>query len=330
MTKKSIVLSDVNENSPLKAVLTLEKKDDIRGSVRFYNLPFELKSLLTLGFYVDGEVIKSGLTEKGNSYYTFFLTKDIIDKKFSCAIISFKDAEPKPLLYGSSDGREEDIYASIINELSAEKSAAKVQKVLDDYGVDFDDEEKAEIEKEIDECMEENKCVNCFYKKEFYNLKKEKEEIFQKKVEKNAFFDEKNNEKSEVIDENNDNAITKNDDMEEKNEEAFYWRLKPQIDKLFANNPIEKNLEQIIPSSKFVKVEYEDDGDFYVFGLLYEGDDIKYVCYGVPAIYEEVPPKELGGYPVFLPLDKNNEKGFGYWLTYQDAETGEPIKAVME
>ena len=86
----------------------------------------------------------------------------------------------------------------------------------------------------------------------------------------------------------------------------------------------------MIPASKWVKVEYEDDGDFYVFGLLYEGEKIKYVCYGVPAIYEDEPPQELTGYPIFLPLDKNNLKGFGYWLTYQDAETGEPVKAIIE
>ena len=106
------------------------------------------------------------------------------------------------------------------------------------------------------------------------------------------------------------------------------WRRK--IDKLFENNPIEKNLEEIFPNSKFVKIEYEDDGDFYVFGLLYEGEKIKYVCYGIPAVYEEEPPKELSGYPIFVPLDKEKAGGFGYWLTYQDAETGEPIKASIE
>ena len=111
----------------------------------------------------------------------------------------------------------------------------------------------------------------------------------------------------------------------------FLDRLKPQIDKMFEENPTETMLQNLIPSSKWVKVEYEDDGDFYVLGLLYDDEDnIKYVCYGVPAVFEEDPPKELSGYPIWFPLDKENSKGFGYWLTYQDASTGEPVKAIME
>lgn len=308
MMKKSIVLSDINSSSNIKAVLTLERKnDDVEGMIRFYNLPYEFEGLLTLGFYVDKEVIKSGLTKKSNSLYTFFLEKDFLNKNFSCAVIVFKDAEAKPLLYGSSEGRQEDIYANIISELSQDSTIANVKNVLDRYGVDFDAEEKKEIENAIDECMETNKCSECLYKKAFYNAQK---------VEASAEKVGEEKEKSEV-----------NIDEEKEN---FFFRLKPQIDKLFENNPIEKNLEEMIPASKWVKVEYEDDGDFYVFGLLYEGEKIKYVCYGVPAIYEDEPPQELTGYPIFLPLDKNNLKGFGYWLTYQDAETGEPVKAIIE
>ena len=87
----------------------------------------------------------------------------------------------------------------------------------------------------------------------------------------------------------------------------------------------------MIPNSKWVKVEYEDEGDFYVFGLIYDKDkNVKYVCYGVPAVYEEEPPQELSGEPIWTPIDKQNEKGFGYWLTYQDAETGEPVKIVVD
>ena len=147
MMKKSIVLSDINSSSNIKAVLTLERKnDDVEGMIRFYNLPYEFEGLLTLGFYVDKEVIKSGLTKKSNSLYTFFLEKDFLNKNFSCAVIVFKDAEAKPLLYGSSEGRQEDIYANIISELSQDSTIANVKNVLDRYGVDFDAEEKKEIE----------------------------------------------------------------------------------------------------------------------------------------------------------------------------------------
>lgn len=308
MNKRSIVLSDINGNSSVKAVLTLERKeDDIEGMIRFYNLPYEFEGLLTLGFYVENKVIKSGLTKKSNSLYTFFLSEDFIEKNFSCAVIIFKEAEAKPLLYGSTNGRQEEVYANIINELSTNSKVENVEKVLDKYGLYYDEEEQKEIDAKIDECMEENKCSKCVYKEQFFSKVQSEEKL------------------------KNDEAIEEEtEEIQAEEKDNFYFKLKPQIDKLFENNPIEKNLEEMIPSSKWVKVEYEDDGDFYVFGLLYEGDVIKYVCYGVPAIFEEEPPKELSGYPIFLPLDKNNQKGFGYWLTYQDAETGEPIKAVID
>ncbi len=308
MNKRSIVLSDINGNSSVKAVLTLERKeDDIEGMIRFYNLPYEFEGLLTLGFYVENKVIKSGLTKKSNSLYTFFLSEDFIEKNFSCAVIIFKEAEAKPLLYGSTNGRQEEVYANIINELSTNSNVENVEKVLDKYGLYYDEEEQKEIDAKIDECMEENKCSKCVYKEQFFSKVQSEEKL------------------------KNDEAIEEEtEEIQAEEKDNFYFKLKPQIDKLFENNPIEKNLEEMIPSSKWVKVEYEDDGDFYVFGLLYEGDVIKYVCYGVPAIFEEEPPKELSGYPIFLPLDKNNQKGFGYWLTYQDAETGEPIKAVID
>lgn len=308
MNKRSIVLSDINGNSSVKAVLTLERKeDDIEGMIRFYNLPYEFEGLLTLGFYVENKVIKSGLTKKSNSLYTFFLSEDFIDKNFSCAVIIFKEAEAKPLLYGSTNGRQEEVYANIINELSTNSNVENVEKVLDKYGLYYDEEEQKEIDAKIDECMEENKCSKCVYKEQFFSKVQSEEKL-----------------------KNDETIEEETEEIQAEEKDNFYFKLKPQIDKLFENNPIEKNLEEMIPSSKWVKVEYEDDGDFYVFGLLYEGDVIKYVCYGVPAIFEEEPPKELSGYPIFLPLDKNNQKGFGYWLTYQDAETGEPIKAVID
>lgn len=308
MNKRSIVLSDINGNSSVKAVLTLERKeDDIEGMIRFYNLPYEFEGLLTLGFYVENKVIKSGLTKKSNSLYTFFLSEDFIEKNFSCAVIIFKEAEAKPLLYGSTNGRQEEVYANIINELSTNSNVENVERVLDKYGLYYDEEEQKEIDAKIDECMEENKCSKCVYKEQFFSKVQSEEKL-----------------------KNDETIEEETEEIQAEEKDNFYFKLKPQIDKLFENNPIEKNLEEMIPSSKWVKVEYEDDGDFYVFGLLYEGDVIKYVCYGVPAIFEEEPPKELSGYPIFLPLDKNNQKGFGYWLTYQDAETGEPIKAVID
>ena len=64
LNKKSLVLSDVNNSSNKKAVLTIQSdNNDVSGTLRLYNFENDTR-LLTLGFYIDGKVIKSGLTKK--------------------------------------------------------------------------------------------------------------------------------------------------------------------------------------------------------------------------------------------------------------------------
>ena len=413
LSKRNMVLCDLNEKSNKRAVLALSKNgDEVEGTLRLYNFPLQIDGILTLGFYADNEVLKSGLSYKSPSFYAFKLSKNILDKRFSCAVLNVVDANVRPILYGTSEGRDEEIYANIVENLSADFSYKNAQKVLDENGVDYEKDEKQEIEAEIDKCLGD--CKNCFYKENFYNASsdnepkdgygnneienvEDKEEINPKNEEFASFvndiddkiergeeerFDDlselknieniKNHKNSEKIAENTEKndkksdfyeKIANNENICEENEgeecggtlyrmqgnvkglkeendeddenvsenyESFVSKLQPQIDKLFEKNPAETVLEEIFPSSKWVRVEYEDDGDFYVFGLIYEGEKVKYVCYGVPAVYEENPPKELTGFPIFLPLNAENKKGFGYWLTYQDAETGNPIKAVVD
>lgn len=327
MKRKSIVLSGVNGENK-KAVLSLEETGaEICGTVRLYNFEEELQGVSSLGFYFNNAVKKSGLTYKSKMLYTFFLDVKQIPNEFSCALVNFQNAEAKPILYGASDGKDDDIYATIISELRDEHTLSKTQSVLDNYGVDFEKNEKEEIEKEIDKfCHEDpSQCEHCVYKEFFYeNSQNQEKTLSLQKTEKiSEEIEEKV--KKDIIFEENDNENEKGVEKEPN----FIERLKPQIDELFKKNPLEERLQKIIPSSKWVKVDYEDDGDFYVFGLLYdESENVKYVCYGVPAIFEETPPKELSGYPIWLPLDEKD--GFGYWLVYQDAETGEPVKAIVE
>lgn len=317
--RKSVVLSDT-DNSNRKAVLSLEcDEGGLHGTVRLYNFSRDLGGISSLGFYIDKKVYKAGLTFKSPMLYEFFLDLEEIPQTFSCAVINFQDAKGKAILYGSSDGSD-DVYATIINEISKDNTFVGTASVLDRFGVDYDEEEKEEIEKEIDKnmesgCEECDRCANCVYKQFFFAHNSEEAD----KVEINARqMDEKPDENEQFFE-------------EKPTTPAFFDKLKPQIDKLFAENPLENNLQNLIPNSKWIKVDYEDDGDFYVFGLLYdENGQVKYVCYGVPGVFDDDAPKELSGYPIWIPLDKENGSGFGYWLTYQDAVTGQPIKAIIE
>ena len=304
--RKSIVLSDAKQQSNKKAVLSLqEDSSGVFGSLRLYNFSEELSGVSSLGFYINQKIYKAGLTKKARMLYEFFLDISDIPEKFSCAVINFQNAVASPILYGTSEGKDDNAYASIISQISSDMSYSNVKNTLDDYGIDFDEDEKKVVDKEIDNAMCDQNCNDCIYKKFFYE---------------NQTAVAQAQEKDEPV-----------EVRPEETEPIFIDKLKPQIDKLFEQNPVESSLQDLIPNSKWVKIEYDDEGDFYVFGLLYdELEEVKYVCYGVPAIFEEEPPKELSGYPIWLPLNKENYQGFGYWLTYQDATTGEPVKAILD
>ena len=134
-------------------------------------------------------------------------------------------------------------------------------------------------------------------------------------VAQSSLFEYTDDEVEKTIDENISSSTPHN----------FYNMLAEQIDELFDKYPHEYNLEKLIDSSKWVKITYESDSKPYVVGLIFDGDDIKYICYGVPGKYDTPQPNELIGYSQWLPTDVNDPYNNGYWVMYQDADTGENI-----
>lgn len=105
----------------------------------------------------------------------------------------------------------------------------------------------------------------------------------------------------------------------------FYLTVKEELDSLFDKFPAEEGLCAIFPDGKFARINYSAE-KYYVVGLIRERGEEKYVCYGVPSVYSETPPKELDGYCSFIPLSVFDMKGDGFWMMFQDAVTGECIK----
>ena len=71
MTKKSIVLSDI-EKTNKKAVLTMEETNNkVVGSLRLYNYEDDINGILSLGIYFDQTVTKCGLTKKQNMFWNY-------------------------------------------------------------------------------------------------------------------------------------------------------------------------------------------------------------------------------------------------------------------
>lgn len=290
--KKSVVLTSVR-GAKEKGVLTLEyDMGEIYGNVRLYNFDKEPEGILSLGILKDKRVIKAGLIKENEGFYTFKIAGENEINTFSCALVNFIKGEALPILMGSTNGAvtNEERLCNSLCVLDENTNLESTEKELNENGVFLEDQEEIEqiIDKEFNSVCNNN-CSECKYRDAFY------------KLEDDEF-------------------------VPEEKLETFYDDIKEQIDTLFNKYPEEDILKEIIPDSKWAKIDFEDKGEYYVVGLLYENNKVKYVCYGVPSSHQDEPPKELKGFCQWLPIDVNKENSFGYWITYQDAETGESVE----
>ncbi len=309
MTDLTTVILSAIDNSNKKAVLNLNNNsEECEGSVRLYNFK-DLHGILTLGFLIETEVYKAALTEKSNSFYTFSFKFPKKLGKFSCALINIQNGEPKPILLGSTEkSLIKDLSSNLIKNFqlldNPKISIKEIENSLDSSDIDYCDEEKEEIEKTLNIECDKDKCSKCNYRTAFY-----------KNCETSPSFPQTI--KSEKINKPTyplDNAGT------------FYNGIKDQLNILFDKYPEETFLTETIPSSKWIKVDYEDDGHYIVIGLIYEEDRVQYVCYGSPGEFSEEPPKEFNGLSQWLPLDPDKPEELGYWIIYQDAISGENVE----
>lgn len=296
--KKSVVLTCVNGGKQ-KGVLTLEYDEgETLGTVKLYNFDKELEGILSLGILSDNQVYKAGLIKDQENVYNFKLSGVKNLNTFSCALVNLYNGVAKPLLMGATNKNPttEERLANSLCILEDDPNLEKTEQTLNDNEIYLEDQEQ--IDDFIDQQIEttcKNNCSECKYRDAFF--KQEDKIISQEEQEIN---------------------------------ESFFDGIKEQIDILFEKYPEEEILKQIIPESKWVKIDYQEKGEYYVVGVLYEQDKIKYVCYGVPSMFSSEPPEELNGYAQWLPIDSTKQNGFGYWLTYQDADTGENIQLNFE
>lgn len=311
---KTVVLSAVDDSNK-KAVLNLENDGEgYAGSLRLYNFKEHPTGILSLGFLIENQVFKAALTEKSSGLYSFYfkLSKDF--EKFSCALINIQGGDPKPILLGSSEkNMPANLSSSLVQNFkfldSTTLDVKEVQNSLDEYEIDYDDEEKEEIKKVLDVECKEDRCTRCGYRNAFYNS-----------CENVSIGAKSSGKKAE------ESAKPKNIYPLNNGEGSFYNEIKDQLSILFDKYPEETFLTEVIPNSKWVKVDYEDDGHYIVIGLIYENSRVQYVCYGSPGEYAVEPPREFNGLSQWLPLDIDKPQELGYWIIYQDADTGESVE----
>lgn len=110
-----------------------------------------------------------------------------------------------------------------------------------------------------------------------------------------------------------------------EHKERYYISVKDELSRLFLRFPEEQTLCRLFPGSRWAKINYADE-KFYVVGLIREDNKEKYICYGVPAVYSQDPPKALKGFCSFIPLSLFDMKGKGYWMMFQDANDGKCVR----
>ena len=110
-------------------------------------------------------------------------------------------------------------------------------------------------------------------------------------------------------------------ESQKPSQDTYFDRSREELAEIFEKFEHVVELERLFPDSKFAKINYSN-GKYYVVGLVCEKGKEKYVCYGVPGKYSEQAPKELAPYCTFIPLSVFNLSGEGFWMMFQDAQTG--------
>ena len=281
--KKTVVLSNQGNYEKGMAILTIEKNNSgVFGSLKFFDIP-KLNNLV-LGISVNGsQAIKQNIVLSNGNVFNFKLNNDFnIDGKIGSVLANIMDEKVDVLIWGTNGDKAE--YKQDIIHIF-EKDLNQKRTMQNNIKVANKDTiidfDNKENDMEIKPCEQDEKQL----------------------------FEVEDDELEEII------------DKELEKENSFFGLIGNQIDQLFATFPEDTQLSNIIPDSKWVKVDYENNGKEYVFGLIYENDEIKYICYGVPGNIDELPPDELMPYSQWLSIDDNN----GYWLMYQDALTGDNI-----
>ena len=98
---------------------------------------------------------------------------------------------------------------------------------------------------------------------------------------------------------------------------TYYNSVREKLDEAFARFPKDDGLSKVFPQSEWVKTESGAR-----IGVIYHDGRPRYLCVAVEKKGDA--PKELGDKAVFVPKDAFT-KDEGYYVVFQDADTGEMV-----
>lgn len=119
----------------------------------------------------------------------------------------------------------------------------------------------------------------------------------------------------------------KGEKSEEKSMEnnSYYLEIKKSLDDLFERFPQDEYLCETIPSSHWVKIDYDGNGKSYSVGVLTDGEEVVYIGYGIRAHFSKTLPSSIKSVAQWVPLDFSYPKGEGYFMIYQKASDGSNV-----
>lgn len=292
--KKTILLKNNKTNGGM-GLLTIEQTNSgVFASIKSYDIP-EHENMV-LGLAVNGKAVaKQNLYFANGNTYTFKLQNDFdIDGRIGAVMVA-KGKDIIPLVWGTNNNKSS-YKEDIIKMFEDEKNGYKKPNIeVNHTQVAVAPKSEPEYTNSTINQVSQNISVEAEKNKDLYEDTPEEIE--------------------NLIDENINDA------------EDFYHLIKDQLDELFASFPRNAMLEQVVENSKWVTIDYENAGKDYVVGLLYgEENNLEYIAYGVPGDLNNPPPSQIADYSQWLPLDSENPQGEGYWVMFQDANTGDSVR----
>ena len=352
--RKNIILvpSDYDGVSMQKGILCMDCFNGMsKCSLKCYNV--DITKELVLGVCIDGKLTKFDIEMSKTKSFEFVI-KDTVEhtSEVSAVLLDIGKDDYSIVLWGSTQ-----INLAWQNTLKEMIEENYVKQVSDhDYNESYDNEIKSQQLDKIadycnfdknndDGCNDQKQCGQNGYDKfetEYHDNITEDEKLdnFIDSVIKMTEDDEDEQEgnntqtKVQMAETNFDNVVDlknnflQSEDTENKRPKMhlnFYDKLSGQIQKMFDANESFEVLNEIFPNSKFCKVNFDDGSGYYAFGIIYDEGQAKYLCYGMPAQKDDAPPKEFAELYQWLPVDTSSEDGDGFYMMYQDAETGKNI-----
>lgn len=297
MKSKTIIISSQKENEKGRGILSIIQEDDLlKFRLRLYNIN-QLSRYCKLGIYHQNEVYSANLLEKNGVYESSMVGNFDIDQDFYSAIIDTANNNNVILAGGTYSG----FYFNDYSVFEKDPYTTKNENV-------FKNIEKENPNTNIynynDTCTTNtncNNCLNCKYKEYFYSH--------------NNLDITPNTISNETV--NNTPLVEEEITPTEKDTKSIIQAIIPQFKYVFENYTADETLNNLIPNSKFVKIN--EHNEEYSIGAIYDDENMKYICYAVLCNYNTPAPQELGEHYQWLPLDKEDPLSEGYYIVFQDA-----------